>query len=301
MALHKITYDPRGVMFISTDLDTAQGQQDMDDILATELDHQASLNLQRRTQGKKTERFPRPATGWKTKTMDTYLHRVGLHLHAVALRMLNDNVEYVLDEAGKPLRGRLLSQEQLGDALYFYVHHKAAQHIVHDEFSDQSMVKADKTHRLINSRLVRKVDEVAAWALEVWDKDARARARRRGAAGGRESRRGPKYTLEAFLALPEGLTKKQQAEALGCKSTGTIDNLRRQAKAAVEAPAPEAVERPMEPLDVIPVDRPFWVSARTQSDARFFERHEAMLEQARAEVTAELTEYLDDILPLSAP
>ncbi|MCS5514006.1 hypothetical protein NY537_14780 [Curtobacterium flaccumfaciens pv. betae] len=229
MALHSLTYYSTGVVHISTDLDTAQGQQDMEDILATELDHQRKLNLQLRQQGKKPKQFPRPAYGWKTKKMDTYLFRVGKYLNAVALRMLNDNVEYVLDQDLMPLRGRLLSKDQLSEALYYFVHDKAAQLIVYDQY--EHVESADRTHALIQSALARECDDVAAWALDQWDKDARATARRRGAAGGTKSRRGATYSVEAFLALPQGMTKAQQAEALGC-SLGTVDNLRRKAKLA---------------------------------------------------------------------
>ncbi|QQD75092.1 helix-turn-helix domain-containing protein [Curtobacterium sp. YC1] len=229
MALHSLTYYSTGVVHISTDLDTAQGQQDMEDILSTELDHQRKLNLRLRQQGEKTKQFPRPAYGWKTKKMDTYLFRVGKYLNSVALRMLNDNVEYVLDQDRTPLRGRLLSKDQLSEALYYFVHHKAAQHIVYDQYDH--VESAHRAHALIQSALAHECDDVAAWALDQWDKDARAIARRRGAAGGMKSKRGATYRLEALLALPEGMTKAQQAETLGC-SLGTVDNLRRKARTA---------------------------------------------------------------------
>ncbi|PYY57765.1 hypothetical protein DEJ17_09705 [Curtobacterium sp. MCSS17_011] len=292
MALHSLTYYSTGVVHISTDLDTAQGQQDMEDILSTELDHQRKLNLQLRQQGKKTKQFPRPAYGWKTKKMDTYLFRVGKYLNAVALRMLNDNVEYVLDQDRTPLRGRLLSKDQLSEALYYFVHHKAAQHIVYDQYDH--VESADRTHALIQSALARECDDVAAWALDQWDKDARAIARRRGAAGGTKSKRGATYSLEAFLALPEGMTKAQQAEAMGC-SLGTVDNLRRKAKGlrpveTPETPTPSAVEQIM-------TSAPLWVGPHTESNQTFFDRYEAHVEQTLRGAVDDVSSLLDELLP----
>lgn len=59
--------------------------------------------------------------------------------------------------------------------------------------------------------------------------------------------RPPKFTVGMLLALPEGLSIKQQMAALGC-SVNVVQNLRREARELREYRAePRAAERPLDP------------------------------------------------------
>jgi hypothetical protein len=82
--------------------------------------------------------------------------------------------------------------------------------------------------RIADSRIDGMAHDAARYALSIYDPEVLARAVR----GGKSSKPPTRFTLAMLDALPVGLSKRQQAEALRC-SESTVADLRRQQRERV--------------------------------------------------------------------
>lgn len=163
--------------------------------------------------------------------------RVRFHLRKLARRALND-----LHKVGHPVPKR----SALTEALSTYVYSELQQLILIRAPGEPKPGKYDRWKMLNGDDAVSRVAASAArYTLRKWDSDFIEEMQRRGAKGGRNSKRGPSKAtadnIAALAALPYGTTIKQAATALGV-SESTIKRMyknNREQDAAATGQTPE--------------------------------------------------------------
>jgi hypothetical protein len=146
----------------------------------------------------------RPAVATRQERRTGY-DRVSLHLRRLARRVLNDR------GPDTPELGTLRA------ALEAYVFSQLEHFIIRDEPGDPRALRLQRHAMLGDEAAVYRVARAAArYTLGTWSADYIAEQRRRGAAGGRSSRRGSTWTAAQLdaLATLQGLTVEQQAAEL---------------------------------------------------------------------------------------
>lgn len=154
---------------------------------------------------------------------------VRLHLRRLCRRVLNDRCQDGLEPP---------SHDLLAEALERYLEQQCWHLVYFQDYGDVREPQRVRQTYLDGERAI----ESGAWscaryALDTWSPDWILEMRRRGAVGGRTSKRPPTWTdadLDALAAL-HSLTVKQQATRLG-RSPSTIDRMRRALRERTSAP-----------------------------------------------------------------
>lgn len=144
--------------------------------------------------------------------------RVNLHMRRLSRRVLNDRT---LNGAPIP------DHETLRLAMHEYITTELGHFLVHREPGSTAATPPIQHARLVDAASDRLARSAASYVLRSWSPDYIAEQRRRGAVGGRASRRRPTWTPGqlADLQALEGLTVAQQAAQLGLNSA-TIKRMR---------------------------------------------------------------------------
>lgn len=184
----------------------------------------AAVDEARKPRGaRRGARFPRARLGYaKAKVLDsgefrprkTHEGDLYRYLLVLGLRAMND-----LHAVGS----HLPDAEALGEALLTVIYERGQVWHEHDRQSGGGVgIRSDKAERV--------AEGAAARVIEFWHPRFIHDKRRKGAAGGRRSRRGPTWTVEHLKAV-EGLSVAKAAAALGC-SESTIKRLKRELRDA---------------------------------------------------------------------
>lgn len=167
-------------------------------------------------------RFPRP----DTKRNRSYSDKVYAFLRTQSFRLLND-----LFKSGSIHESNEASW--LADVLYEYSTEKGSSNLISSY--DQGHGGKGKTG-LTHESLWRLCQNAAKFVLSKWDPEFIMDRIEAARAGGRASKRKPKY-LPSLLDGLDHLSKSQQAKHLGI-STATVARLRRKKKALDESNKP---------------------------------------------------------------
>lgn len=192
-------------------------------------------------QKKKQPRAPRAEVqlgkklkGGKRLQPDTYLHRYSKVLNTVALQTLAREMHPSIHRDPVTHRTEFawvqasMSADMLSDALYDFVKARSS-HMIVDDLGAR-MSPGDRAHKLPYSQLVAKCDNVAAWALDVFDPSKIEKRKAASSRGGKNGKRGPTTTVHDLAGMVGKLTYAEIAERLEC-SEATVGRRVRDLKA----------------------------------------------------------------------
>jgi hypothetical protein len=144
----------------------------------------------------------------KREERRTGFDRVNLHMRRLGRRVLNDRTL-----TGTPIP----DADTLREAMHEYITTELGHFLVHREPGSPAATPPIQHARLVDAATDRLARSAASYVLRTWSADYIEEQRRRGAAGGRASRRGPTWSPDqlADLQALDGLTVEQQAVRLG--------------------------------------------------------------------------------------
>lgn len=190
-----------------------RGSEDREVARRSQREQWRSVHQYRRRQ----YRFPPPRLVYGRMPGDptrrkSYVYDIRRHLAQWGNQYQNDR-----HRAGLPV----LSVEELAAALLDRIERHARIH--HPEEPGAPRARRGTVKRETAERAA---TDISIFIIEGWDADYLRRASERGAAGGRKSKRPPKWTLDAYATVRHLPTRRAQWEALGCSET-TVYNLAR--------------------------------------------------------------------------
>jgi hypothetical protein len=198
---------------------------------------------------------------------DNLEERLHTWLVKVGFRMLNE--------------GRS-TMETLADDLY----EEAQERAPHGTFvTDEEQAQGRNSKVVSLEHLDAQTTRVAAFVAAEFDPLYTARLSAMGRKGGKKSKPPTKHTLTAFLELPEGMSVKEQAAAMGCDER-TIYRLRAKKKSQDMEQAQAAEESKVDPIVSATMDKLEW---------DLYAYVDRLQEEKRQAATEELGSLLDSL------